>query len=110
MVHITYKGMSTDYTSVERKEVVVYTCIEKVIKREENSLTTYFKESTIPMTSRLANIMAKEGILKGDLIDKEKNKIYNETITLDKWTAKIMHGHYRRQSTTIADPSSLGLA
>ena len=51
-------------------------------------------------------IMAKEGILRGEVIDKEKDKINNETVRLDTWNAKVMHGQYRRQITTIADPSS----
>ena len=50
--------------------------------------------------------MSKEGILKGEVIDKEKKKINNETVRLDRWTTKVMHGQYRRQITTIADPSS----
>ena len=80
--------------------------IEEVITREENALTTYFKEGTKPMISRLATLMTKEGILKGDIIDKEKDKMHKESIRLDKWTAKVMHGQYRRQIITIADPYS----
>ena len=45
--------------------------IEEVIKREENALTTYFKENAKPEITRLANIMAKEGILTGEVFDKE---------------------------------------
>ena len=41
--------------------------------------------------------MAKESILKGEVIDKEKDKINNEAVRLDKWT--VMHGQYRRQIT-----------
>ena len=58
------------------------------------------------MISRLAAIMTKEGILKGDIIDKEKDKMHKESIRLEKWTAKVMHGQYRRQIITIADLSS----
>ena len=58
------------------------------------------------MISRLATIMTKEGILKGDIVDKEKYKMHKESIRLEKWTAKVMHGQYRRQIITIADPSS----
>ena len=50
--------------------------------------------------------MTKEGILKGDIIDKEKDKMHKESIRLDKWTAKVMHGQYKRQIITIAGPSS----
>ena len=56
------------------------------------ALTTYFSENTKPEITSLANIMAKEGILKGEVIDKEKDKMNNETVRLDKWTAKVMHG------------------
>ena len=80
--------------------------IEEVVKREENALTTYFSENTKPEITSLANIMAKEGILKGEVIDKEKDKINNEIVRLDTWNAKVMHGQYRKQITTIADPSS----
>ena len=54
--------------------------IEEAVKREENALTTYFSENTKPEITSLANIMAKEGILKGEVIDKEKDKINNETV------------------------------
>ena len=58
------------------------------------------------MISRMATLMTKEGILKGDIVDKEKDKIHKGSIRLDKWTAKVLHGQYRRQIITIADPSS----
>ena len=92
--------------SAEKREDEGIQSIEEVIKREENALTTYFKENTKPEITRLATIMAKEGILTGEVIDKEQDKINNETVRLDKWTAKVMHEQYRRQITTTADPSS----
>ena len=58
--------------------------IEEVVKQEENAMTTYFTESTKPEIKILANTMAREGILKGDVIDKEKNKSNNETVRLEK--------------------------
>ena len=65
-----------------------------------------FLQSTKPEIKILANTMAREGILKGDVIDKDKDKNNNETARLEKWTSKVMHGQYRRQITEIADPSS----
>ena len=58
--------------------------IEEVVTREENALTTYFKDGTKPMISRLVTIMTKEGILKGDIIDNEKDKMHKESIRLQK--------------------------
>ena len=80
--------------------------IEEVVKREENAMTAYFTQSTKPDIKILANKMAREGILKGDVIDKDKDKNNNERAKLEKWTSKVMHGQYRRQITAIADPSS----
>ena len=80
--------------------------IEEVVKREENAMTTYFTQSTKPEIMILENTMAREGILKGDVIDKDKDKNNSETARLEKWTSKVMHGQYRRQTTAIADPSS----
>ena len=80
--------------------------IEEVVKREENAMTTYFTQSTKPEIKILANTMAREGILRGDVIDKDKDKNNNETARLEKWASKVMQGQYRRQITAIADPSS----
>ena len=77
-----------------------------IIIREVNAMTKYFTESTKPEIKILANTMAREGILKGDVIDKEKDKSNNETVRLEKWTSKVMHGQYKSQITAIADPSS----
>ncbi|XP_063689225.1 uncharacterized protein LOC134822247 [Bolinopsis microptera] len=78
--------------------------IEEVVKREENTLTTYVVRSRDPELIALKDYFVKDKILLGEEIEKDIDRTQREEIRKEKWTAKVMHGQFPRQMMGIADP------
>ena len=80
--------------------------IEDVVRKEENSLTTFVLRSTEPELVGLREHFQKDKILLGKEIDKEVDRSTRKEQRKEKWTSKIMHGQYIRQMEAVADPLS----
>ena len=71
--------------------------IEEVVRREENSLTTFMAHTTDPELLALKPHMDREKILKGEDIDKVIDKQRDESFRETTWKDKVMHGQYIRK-------------
>ena len=80
--------------------------IEEVVRREENALTTFVKNSSDPEIVRLKEFFVEDKILLGEEIDKEIDSLQREEQRRQRWTGKVLHGQFPRQVQPMADPDS----
>jgi hypothetical protein len=78
--------------------------VEEVVRREENSLTTFMANTTYTELLSFKPHMEKEKILKGEEIDKVIDKQRDEAFRHRTWEDKVMHGQYLRKLSEGPDP------
>jgi hypothetical protein len=78
--------------------------VEEVVRREENSLTTFMANTTDTELLSFKPHMEKEKILKGEEIDKVIDKQRDEAFRHRTWEDKVMHGQYLRKLSEGPDP------
>ena len=79
--------------------------IEECVRREENAMTTYVQTTTDPGVEAARPHMIKEGVLKGEVIDKDEDKNRIQEYRKNNWEKKRMHGQYQQQTDNIKDQS-----
>ena len=77
--------------------------IEEVVIREQNAMTTFFSTTPDPELVTLKPHFIKEGLLKGEVINKAVDKQRDEEKRKTAWTEKEMHGQYVRNLQGVAD-------
>ena len=77
--------------------------IEEVVTREQNAMTTFFTETPDRELVTLRPHFIREGLLKGEVIQKTRDKQRDEEKRMTAWTEKEMHGQYARNLQEVAD-------